>query len=691
MIPDPYRVQAMSVVALARTPSGASRRLGVSAWLVCGVSVAFGLAGVVLVALGGAWDRFITSGRADAPAIAIAGGIFGAVIVRHRPHNPVGWLFLVNAFCYGLRNLVEQYAVFDLVHRAGSLPAGGFASWAATPPLIVSAAALALIILLFPDGTPTSPRWRWVAVATAALTVGSLLAVGTLSWPLRGPGLLDGATAPPGPRGRAFAAVVGMSQGLLAVCGVLAAVSLVLRYRRTTGIGRRQLKWFALGAVPSITLIIGYHFVGGIGGGVLSFVASFPLLAGLTVAIVRYRLYDIDRLISTTVSYASLTVVLVGVYLVASTLLGRVLGTAGGDSTLTTAGAAVAATALFQPLRRPLQDAADRRFRRRSYEATAVLVHYLDELREREPVPGALSRAVGTALGDPAAQIGLWLARDELYVDDEGIATLPPPPGSDQVATQVNRGAEHLGILVHRRALLAEEPDLVDAVAHAAGVAFDHARLRAQVMVQLREVNESRARILAAGDAERRRVERDLHDGAQQRLVGLGLALRRLRVRADRHGDAQLASELERTAGDVQAAITELRELARGLMPPILSERGLLAAISSLAERSPVPTTVSADCDRRYPAPVETAAYYVVAEALANVAKHAVASRTQITVTNRVSGLEVLVADDGVGGARLAGGSGLSGLRDRVDAVGGHLSVTSDPGRGTRIVAELPT
>ncbi|MHB1535858.1 MAG: hypothetical protein ACYC1D_14875, partial [Acidimicrobiales bacterium] len=386
----------MSVVSAPVSPV-ASRRLGALAWSVCGLSVALGLGGVAFVALGGTWHQFFGSRRADAPLIAVAGGFFGAVIVRRRPRNPIGWLFLGNAFAYGFRNLVEQYAVYDLVRRHGSSATGGLAAWAATPPLILAAAALALMVLLFPDGIPTSPRWRVLEIPIVAVTAGSLLAVGILSWPLRGERLLDGAPAPPGRDGRALVAVSGLSQGLLALCGVLAALSLVVRFRSSTGVARQQLQWFALGAVPSIALIIGYHFVGGVVGAVIAVVASLPLLVGITVAIVRYRLYDIDRLISRTVSYVTLTGLLAGVYLVAATLLGRVLGSAGGGSTLTTAGAAVTTTATFQPLRRGLQDACDRRFRRRRHEATQVIAGYLDGLRNQQLERGALTRALAAA------------------------------------------------------------------------------------------------------------------------------------------------------------------------------------------------------------------------------------------------------------------------------------------------------
>ncbi|MHB1534603.1 MAG: sensor histidine kinase, partial [Acidimicrobiales bacterium] len=342
-------------------------------------------------------------------------------------------------------------------------------------------------------------------------------------------------------------------------------------------------------------------------------------------------------------------------------------------------------------LRRGLQDACDRRFRRRRHEATQVIAGYLDGLRNQQLERGALTRALAAALGDPSVEVGLWLASHDRYVDEDGVDVTLPPADGERVRSRVDRGREHLGVLVHRRAVLQTEPDVVDAVVAAAPSAFDHARLRAQVMVQLAEVRASRARILAAGDIERRRVERDLHDGAQQRLVALALKLQRLRLQAEQIGTTQLAIQIEQAATEVQVANAELRELARGLLPPILIEQGLAAAVTSLAERAPIPVVVEPGGERRYPARVETAAYFVVAEALVNVAKHAAASGARVEMTNRPGTLVVVVSDDGIGGAEIGAGSGLSGLRDRIDSLGGRFWAESAPGGGSRVVAELPT
>jgi signal transduction histidine kinase len=238
---------------------------------------------------------------------------------------------------------------------------------------------------------------------------------------------------------------------------------------------------------------------------------------------------------------------------------------------------------------------------------------------------------------------------------------------------------------VHDPAL---ETGLVQAASVAAAMAIANERLRAEVRAQLEEVRASRRRIVEAGDAARRRVERDLHDGAQQRLVGLSLGLRMLE---DRCRDVPGASEdVEALQVELRSALRELRELARGLHPQILSEEGLGAAIESLAERSTVPVSVSVEDHERLPEPVEATAYFVVAEALTNVSKYSHASSASVAVARANGSLLVDVEDDGVGGATVGGGSGLLGLEDRVAALGGTLAVRSRSGAGTHLHAEIP-
>jgi signal transduction histidine kinase len=237
--------------------------------------------------------------------------------------------------------------------------------------------------------------------------------------------------------------------------------------------------------------------------------------------------------------------------------------------------------------------------------------------------------------------------------------------------------------------VLAGEPALVEAVAAGAGLALENERLHAEVRQQLAEVRASRTRLVEAADAARRRVERDLHDGAQQRLVAVGLALRLARARLADAPAGELEALLVEAGDELIAALAELRELARGIYPALLTEAGLGPALTSLAERAPVPVVLGAVPPQRPPEPVEQTCYFVVSEAVTNAAKHASASRVEVSVVPDGADLRVEVADDGVGGAD-AEGSGLRGLADRVAALGGQLRVTSTAAGGTCVTATVP-
>jgi signal transduction histidine kinase len=313
--------------------------------------------------------------------------------------------------------------------------------------------------------------------------------------------------------------------------------------------------------------------------------------------------------------------------------------------------------------------------------AVADLVVQLNAL----PPPGTVRDAIARALGDPSVELAFWLQDEQRYVDSNGSAyALDVPPG--RAVSHLDRDGRRMAALVHDAAL-SDDPDLLNAVGAAASLALDNLRLQAELRAQLGEVRASRIRILEAGDAERRRIERDLHDGAQQRLLGIRLALQAARGRLN-GATAEVDDLLVEADTDVVGALDDLRSLARGLHPVILSDSGLGAALATLARRSSVPVELTV-CDGRFPSAVEAAAYFVSAEALANVAKHAHASRAAVSVTRAGPCVEIAVRDDGVGGADESG-AGLRGLRDRVETLDGHLRVESPPGGGTRVIAAIP-
>jgi signal transduction histidine kinase len=300
--------------------------------------------------------------------------------------------------------------------------------------------------------------------------------------------------------------------------------------------------------------------------------------------------------------------------------------------------------------------------------------------------PGRLKDALARALGDSTLQLAFRQPGGAGYLDTSGQAVDADRPDNGRAVVPI-AGSDG-AVLVYDEGLELE-PQLVKLTAAAASMALEHARLQAEVQAQLEQVRASRARIVEAGDAERRRLERDLHDGAQQRLVMLSLALGMARDRAA-GADPELEALITSAGKEAREALTELRELARGIHPAVLTETGLAGAIQALVERSPVAVTITAVPDGRFPAAIEATAYFVVSEALANVAKHAMADGAQVTIRGLPGRLVVEVSDDGAGGARAEGGSGLRGLADRVASVGGVLRVDSPPGRGTRLEADLP-
>jgi signal transduction histidine kinase len=320
--------------------------------------------------------------------------------------------------------------------------------------------------------------------------------------------------------------------------------------------------------------------------------------------------------------------------------------------------------------------------------ALAALVGLVATRRARGPMgnlvvelgragPGHVRGALARAIGDPSLQLALWLPEQEAWVDEEG-GEVTLPTGPERAVTYIG---DDLAVIVHDPVFL-DQPALLEAAGSAARFALENERLQAELRAQLAELRESRSRIVRAGDEERRRLERDLHDGAQQRLLGIGMALQLLRAQG--HDEALL----DETESEVKAALAELRELARGIHPAVLTDQGLAAAVRTLAERSPVPVDVEAD-DERLPGEVETAVYFIVAEALANVAKHAQASKARVHVKRLNGEVIVDVSDDGVGGADPAG-NGLRGLADRAGALDGRLSLESLPGAGTRLHVEIP-
>jgi signal transduction histidine kinase len=307
---------------------------------------------------------------------------------------------------------------------------------------------------------------------------------------------------------------------------------------------------------------------------------------------------------------------------------------------------------------------------------------------ERTP-PQGIRDALARALEDPTLEVAFWLPERRGYVDAAGQEVVLPQDGAARAVTRLEHGGEPVAALVYDPSLL-DDPKLVEAAGAAARLALENARLQADVRAQLGEVQESRRRIVTAGDERARKIERDIHDGAQQRLVALALELRIAQRQLGKELDPEVERLLEGAVGELQVAVDELRELARGVHPAVLTEEGLGGAIESLATRTPIPVRISSVPDERLPPEIEAAAYFVVCEAITNAVKHSHATAVSVSAQRLDGKLVVAVEDDGVGGADESAGSGLRGLVDRVEAHGGTLRIESPHGRGTRLVGELP-
>jgi signal transduction histidine kinase len=310
----------------------------------------------------------------------------------------------------------------------------------------------------------------------------------------------------------------------------------------------------------------------------------------------------------------------------------------------------------------------------------------LVELRD-DPDPADLRDALARALHDPSLALAYWLPEFESWADFDGHEIQLPAADSGRATTQIDRDGANVAVLVHDPSL-DDEPELLAAVSAGAAIALEQGRLHAELRARLGELRGSRARVIEAGQKERQRLERNLHDGAQQRLIALSLDLGLLEERLG--DDLDAARRLHEARQEIALSLGELRDVAQGLHPAVVSGHGLAVALESLAAHAPVPVRLTVELDGRLREPLEVAAYYVVAESLTNVGKHARATSATVDVA-RVNGEVVVeVVDDGVGGADTERGSGLRGLADRVESLGGRLRVWTPRGGGTRVRAELP-
>jgi len=661
--------------------------------LVWALTVATATGSVVLLAM--SWDRALVDdvfsglGGVSFAAMSVAFASTGTIITTRVFGNAVGRLFLLIGLLIGIGLLAYQYAAYGLA-RPDGVPGMAIAAWLVNPVSEPAAALIGLSLMLFPDGRLISPRWRRAAVlcrlAVVLLLVPSFLSPGSLPAPfgsLSNPLGIDGI--------RTAMTTARMLGWVLAVMGIgLGAASLALRWRRSGGEVRQQLKLvLAVGAVvaAAVTLVL-LTWSPWPHGGLSSRIGIVGLLLTLFVvavgvAVTRYRLYDVDVAIERTAVYGTLTFLLAAAWALTAVALGTALGS---GSRWVTAGATLVVAVAFRPLRSVLQDLVDRRFSRARYEARERVSEFLERLRSGQSAPEEIEPLLRELLSDPELELRFFLPESQVYVDTSG--TQPQDdPADARIRTPVRRAGAPVAMVVHRPTG-PRRPDPLVTLVEAGGLAIEIARLRVELRRQLAEVQASRARIVAAGNAERRRIERDLHDGAQQRLVSIGLRLRHAQHQLGSGESAHADETLEQAVTELTIAIDELRELAHGL-PPAQLDAGLDPALRELAVRAPLPVQVNTTT-QRFSVGVEAAAYFVACEGLTNAIKHSGATAVVVSAQRSNGHLIVRVTDDGVGGAVDKLGGGLRGLHDRVAAHGGSLHVESTRDSGTILTAELP-
>jgi signal transduction histidine kinase len=683
------------------------------AWGTAALFIALALVGETLVVLNRSAADVAENVALGLVFMAMA--VVGALVASRRPENPIGWILVFSASGVAVAFVSGEYAYYALVTNPGSLPGAQWASWLSSWVWLATfTPLLTFLLLLFPDGHLPSHRWRPVAWVGGAVVAFSVLVVPFApdldsELPVRNPVEVSAIQS-------VAEAMWIVVWPLLVALIVASAASLIVRFRRASGEEREQIKWFAFGASVMagsfvLSMVLGLlnlsQFEETVPGTLLSIVgfASIPAAAG--IAILKYRLYDIDIVIKKTVVFGVVAAFMTLVYVAIVVGIGTFVASE-SNAVLTIAAAAVIAVA-FQPVRERARHLANRLVygkRASPYELLSEFSGRVSGVYATEDLLPRTARVIGEGTGATRADVwlkvgsqirpaGTWpdeAPRLEAMAVPDG--EVPPIPGADGVFPVRHQG-ELLGALTLTKPrgepLTPAEEKLLTDVASQAGLVLRNVRLTAELRANLEELRASRQRIVTAQDEERRRLERNIHDGAQQQLVALAMKLGLARTLAQRDPNTAFGM-LDQLQSEAQDALDNLRDLARGIYPPLLADQGLVAALDAQARKASIHVDIEADGIGRYPQDVEAAVYFCTLEALQNVAKYAAASR--VTVTLAADDGEVLftVSDDGVGfdPATARRGSGLTNMSDRLSALGGTVEIRSAPGEGTTVSGRLP-
>jgi len=576
-------------------------------------------------------------------AAMLSAVVVGFGLAATRPRHPVGWIFVALGAAMEFSGLLDLYATYGLFIRPGGLPGDDLMAVLSDRSFIPWLVLVALALYLTPTGHTIGPRWTRALQAT--VLGGALGLVGTFAErPLNAP--YEQIRNPVGLPGAAGSVVSWVSWlGVLAAgIGLIgSAVSLAVRFRRSRGDDRRQLLWLAFVAVP-VPMFVVVAFIAAwndnnevtvwaTGG----FVFLVPVAAGLSV--IRFQLYGVERYLARSLTYTVLTVLLVTIYALVVLLATHGLGSSAGSPEVSATLGAVTAAALAAPIRKRAQALIDRRFNRGRFDAIQTVLDGLTEANAGTDLEALFRKA----FDDPSSTIA-YPADDATWLRADGSVD------ADRPATVQIR---HHDRLVARVGFDPQRvsADTVSAAASEAAPELDNVRLRAELARQLAIVQDSRERLAGAQRLERRRIERDLHDGAQQRLLALAMDLQTARLSRD---PGRLDQAAARGVVEAQQAVRELRDLANGLHPAALADEGLSAALEDLASRSPVPLRVNADRSR-FAGGLEFTTWLVACEAITNAQKHAHASSITVDLEISSEAVRLLVRDDGRGGCRCRG------------------------------------
>jgi len=647
----------------------------------------------------------------------------GRLIVTRQPQNTIGWLLLAIPLAASLALVNGEYATRALVLDPGSLPFGVASAWLDRWAIVVALEMFVPIFLLYPDGRLPSPRWRWIGIMTIAAPIVTVVAFAVT------PGRLTGAFADLASARVLNPLGIGSPGGVIdtltlaggfatLLTAFAAGLAIVVRFRHADPDVRQQIRWLAFIALAFVlwfvlTMALGDNETfGNITFSLMFITLVVGIPVACAVAILRYRLYDLDVVIRKTLVYAILagfiTLVYVGIVVGIGSLVSR-------DLVLSVVATAVVAVA-FHPVRERATRLANRLVYGKRATPYEVLSRFSERVGATYAIEDVLPRTARViAEGTGAERVEVWLhvgerwRRSAAWPGDDDTPAEIPAGGEDLPAFD---GAERAVPVRHQGALLGAvivrkppsepltpgESKLLDDLAGQAGLVLSNARLTAELQVRLGEISAradelraSRQRIVAAQDAERRRLERNIHDGAQQHLVALAVKLRLTRSILE-EDPAKGARTLLEIRGQVADAAETLSALALGIYPPVLEERGLAAALEAQARLGSVPVAVDNGGAGRAPIELEAAVYFVCLEALQNAAKYANPSRVEIRLRREDDEMRFEVTDDGAGFDPAAndGGTGLQGMRDRLAVFGGTLDVRSAPGRGTTVRGSVP-